>query len=85
MNVRVDGVLQGTMRVMCNTPGNHMAFPAAFLRLNRNLLTPFGPAVSRTVRLEPLNCSSGCNTGLVTANADVNDYGEVTVLRLPTP
>lgn len=85
MNVRVDGVLQGTMRVTCNTPGNHMAFPAAFLRLNRSLLTVFGPTVSRTVRLEPLNCSSGCNPGLVTTNADVNDFGEVTVLRLPTP
>ncbi len=85
MNVRVDNVLQGTMRVLCNTPGNHMAFPAAFIRLNRNLLTPFGPSVIRTVRLEPLNCSSGCSPGLVTTNADTNDFGEVTVLRLPTP
>lgn len=85
MNVRVDNILQGSMRVNCNATGQHMAFPAAFLRLNRNLLTPFGPAVIRTVRLEPINCTSGCNAGLVTTNADVNDFGEVTVLRLPTP
>ncbi|MDP3233118.1 MAG: hypothetical protein Q8N26_10120 [Myxococcales bacterium] len=85
MQVRVDGVLQGTMRVLCNATGNHMAFPAAFLRLNRSLLTASGPTVSRTVRLEPLNCSSGCTSGLVTTNADINDFGEVTVLRLPTP
>jgi hypothetical protein len=84
MNVRVDNILQGSMRVNCNATGQHMAFPAAFLRLNRGQLTPFGPGVIRTVRLQPLNCSSGCVAGLVTTNADVNDFGEVTVLRLPT-
>jgi len=87
MAVRVDGVSQGSMRVMCNVVGSHMAFPAAFIRLNRNLLPSpaFGPAVARTVRLEPVNCASGCASGLVTTNVDPNDFGEVTVLRLPTP
>lgn len=87
MQVKVDGAPIGSMRVTCNATGSHMAFPAVFLRLNRALLSSpaFGPNVTRTVRLEPLNCSSGCTSGLVTTNADVNDYGEVTVLRLPTP
>lgn len=87
MSVKVDGMTMGSMRVTCNVANSHMAFPATFLRLNRGILPSpgFGPAVSRTVRLEPVNCASGCNPGLVTTNADANDFGEVTVLRLPTP
>jgi hypothetical protein len=87
MNVKVDGVTIGAMRVTCNTTLAHMAFPSAHLRLNRLLLpnATFNPPVTRTVRLEPINCTSGCAAGIVTTLADVNDFGEVTVLRLPTP
>lgn len=87
MQVKVDGTTVGSMRVTCNATGQHMAFPAAFIRLNRNLLSSpaFNPPVTRTVRLEPINCTTGCAPGLVTTNADLNDFGEVTVLRLPTP
>ena len=87
MNVRVDGTIVGAMRVTCNVVNSHMAFPPAFIRLNRGILSngTFNPPVTRTVRLEPINCSSGCAAGLVTTNADSNDFGEVTVLRLPTP
>lgn len=86
MLVKVDGTTVGSMRLLCQTSNTHMSFPAAFLRLNRNLLTSpaFGPSVVRTVRLEPINCASGCSAGLVTTNVDLNDWGEVTVLRLPT-
>lgn len=83
MQLNVDGQSQGRMRVLCNAVNLHMAFPATFVRLNRTNLTAF-PA-TRTVRLEPINCVSGCSPGLVTTVADVNDFGEVTVLRLPTP
>jgi len=87
MNVKVDGATIGAMRVTCNTTLAHMAFPSAHLRLNRLLLpnATFNPPVTRTVRLEPINCTSGCAAGIVTTLADVNDFGEVTVLRLPTP
>jgi len=87
MQVKVDGVTVGSMRVTCNETNQHMAFPAAFIRLNRSVLpaTGFTPPVTRTVRLEPINCTSGCGPGLVTTIVDVNDFGEVTVLRLPTP
>lgn len=85
MNVRVDGQLQGSMRLFCNQPNIHLAFPATFLRLNRANLTPFGPSVMRTVRIEPLTCATGCAAGVVATLTDVNDYAEVTVLRLPTP
>ena len=87
MQVKVDGVTVGSMRVTCNETNQHMAFPAAFIRLNRSVLpaTGFTPPVTRTVRLEPINCTSGCGPGLVTTTVDVNDFGEVTVLRLPTP
>lgn len=87
MQVKVDGTTVGSMRVTCNVINQHMAFPAAFIRLNRNVLSApgFNPPVTRTVRLEPINCTSGCSAGLVTTIADLNDFGEVTVLRLPTP
>jgi hypothetical protein len=75
MVVKVDGVTQGSMRFFCQVLNTHVAFPATFLRLNRTGLTPFGPGVVRTLRLEPLDCTSGCTAGLVATRVDANDFG----------
>ena len=86
INILVDGVTQERMRLYCDRINSHMAFPPAFVRLNRNALsTP--PPTTRTVRLQPLTCnaSNPCNAGLVSSFVDGNDFGTVTVLRLPTP
>lgn len=87
IQVRVDGVVVGALRTFCNALSTHFAFPAAFIRLDRLQFPapPPGQSITRTVRLEPIDCSSGCATPVVNTFVDSNDFGEVTVLRIPTP
>lgn len=87
IQVRVDGTTAGSMRTYCHVTGTHIALPAAFIRLDRGVFPapPAGQTLTRTVRLEPIDCSTGCTQPIVTTIVDGNDFGEVTVLRLPTP
>jgi hypothetical protein len=86
IQIRVDGTTVGSMRTYCHSPNVHIALPAAFIRLDRGVIPPppTGLSVTRTVRLEPINCATGCTAPIVTTIVDGNDFGEVTVLRLPT-
>lgn len=88
MRLTVDGLTVANMRLYCHSTGTHLAFPSTFSRLDRNIFAAPAPGANttRTVRLEPVNCPPGqCTSPLVTTLADANDFGEITVVRLPTP
>lgn len=87
VSVLVDGVLQSRMRTYCHTTFQHITMPATLFELNRNTIPngfPLASApVTRTLRIEPINCTSGCTAPLVTTSVDGNDFVEATIIRLP--
>lgn len=93
MTISVDGqpLAPIALRQFANATGQHLAFPSIAFRLDRSNLpnsnpTPQNP-VSRTIRLEPIDCgvnNSLCSSPIVTTRVDQNDFGSVTVIRLPT-
>ncbi len=87
MRIEVDGFTIDSLRTYALRNNEHFAFPAAFIRLDRGNYPPGTPTnpIQRTVTLRPVDCSLGCGGNIVTAKADQNDYGNVMIIRLPTP
>lgn len=93
MRVLIDGqpVSPVALRQFANVANQHLAFPSIAFRLERSGLpggnpTPANP-VARTIRLEPIDCgvnNSLCTPPIVTTRVDLNDFGNVLVMRLPT-
>ena len=87
LQVTVDGVTVGALRAHAHRVNEHITLPPAFIRLDRGQFaagTPNNP-ITRTVELRPINCASGCTSPIVTTRVDLNDFGNVMVIRLPTP
>lgn len=85
MQVRVDGTTVSSMRAYCHVTNQHITLPSTLFELPRNQFAApaAGQSITRTLRIQPINCTSGCTSPIVTTSVDANDFGEATIIRLP--